>query len=121
MNYDTNLNSRSFLEKILNQDYSGKGHAWNSYLRSLKKEIHLVDSILATGGSGQGETIVIPKEAGSKYFTKIPKNLTFLEQKTILLDLDETLVHSEPYQSSKTYDVVINMAENGSPEEVSIP
>lgn len=34
-----------------------------------------------------------------------------LEQKTILLDLDETLVHSEPWVSNKTYDVVLNMAE----------
>jgi hypothetical protein len=36
-----------------------------------------------------------------------------------LIDLDETLVHSEPWMSNKTYDVVINMADNGA-EEVKI-
>jgi hypothetical protein len=101
MNYDAN--SKTFLEKIMGQDYSGIGNSWKNYLLGLKKELNLVDSILATGGSGQGETLTIPKEIG--------------KSKTILIDLDETLVHSEPWMSSKTYDVVINMADEQGPQE----
>lgn len=48
------------------------------------------------------------------------KQTYFLEQKTILLDLDETLVHSEPWISSKTYDVVLNMAEPDSKIEEKV-
>lgn len=56
----------SFIEKIMNQIYGGSEKSWVSYLRGLKKQIHLVDEILATGGSGEGETITIPKVYGSK-------------------------------------------------------
>jgi hypothetical protein len=42
------------------------GPSWKNYLQGLKKELSLVDTILATGGSGQGETLTIAKELGSK-------------------------------------------------------
>jgi len=93
--------------KILSKQYTGPGKAWNTYLKGLKKEVHLVDRILATGGSGQGETLKIPRQKNSKLAFVI--DLIFLERKTILIELDETLVHSEALKSNKTYDVVINM------------
>lgn len=67
MNYDAN--SKTFLEKIIKQDYSGFDNSWRNYLQGLKKELKLVDSILATGGSGQGETLTITKESGSNFLT----------------------------------------------------
>jgi predicted HAD superfamily phosphohydrolase YqeG len=42
-----------------------------------------------------------------------------LEKKTILLDLDETLIHTEAYIDNKIYDIVIDMAEQGERPDVS--
>jgi hypothetical protein len=79
LNYDKG-DSFGFLEKIVSQDYASNGHAWKSYLRSVKKELELVDGILATGGSGQGESLDIPKEYGSKFRVSTSKSNLFREK-----------------------------------------
>jgi predicted HAD superfamily phosphohydrolase YqeG len=37
----------------------------------------------------------------------------FLELKTLILDLDETLIHAEDYQRGKTYDKIVDMSPPG--------
>ena len=108
---------RSFLDRLCNQDYQGLvDHGWDSYVNECSKELDFVDQVLATGGRGQGETITIPKDYASNPNFDIAN---FIEKKTILLDLDETLVHADSFQDNKIYDIVIDMAESGERQDVS--
>lgn len=65
LSYDES-ESASYVARMTGQQFEGAGKNWKSYLRSLKKELALVDGIISTGGSGQGETLSIPKQYGSK-------------------------------------------------------
>jgi len=65
LSYDEQ-DSATLVSRMIGKKYDGTGKNWKAYLRSLKKELALVDGIIATGGSGQGETISIPKQYGSK-------------------------------------------------------
>ena len=108
---------RSFLERLCNQEYQGRfEQGWDSYVNECSKELDFVDQVLATGGRGQGETITIPKDYASNPNFDIAN---FIEKKTILLDLDETLVHADSFQDNKIYDIVIDMAESGERQDVS--
>lgn len=44
--------SISLVNRMLSKKFDGAGKNWRAYLRSLKKELALVDSIISTGGSG---------------------------------------------------------------------
>jgi hypothetical protein len=110
---------RGFLERISTQEYQGRFEkGWEAYISQCAKEVKFVDQVLATGGRGQGETVNIPADYGSKSHIFRDQQLTLLEKKTILLDLDETLIHTEAYKDNKVYDIVIDMAENGDRPDV---
>jgi hypothetical protein len=59
---------RAFLERISTQEYQGRfERGWDAYIAQCTKEIDFVDQVIATGGRGQGETVNIPKDYGSKF------------------------------------------------------
>lgn len=59
---------RAFMERISTQEYQGRFEkGWEAYITQCTKEISFVDQVLATGGRGQGETVNIPKDYGSKF------------------------------------------------------
>jgi hypothetical protein len=63
------------------------------------------------------------KKSGGRETLKVSAKfvhiLTFLELKTILLDLDETLIHSEEWVRGKKYDLEVEIDVEDGKKDVS--
>lgn len=72
---------RGFLERISTQEYQGRfERGWEAYISQCAKEIQFVDQVLATGGRGQGETVNIPTDYGSKLLFLVQTLTEFREK-----------------------------------------
>ena len=87
----------SYYERIYLSDYSGKGlRGWNEYMVHSKEEWQTVLKVkrLIAGKQFRGSTINIP--GVSPGFT-------------LLVDMDETLIHSEEWKYGVRYDEVVEI------------
>jgi len=110
--YSYNGLNNCFYSRICEQEYkSGSaGRDFDQYMKACREELEMAfkandyfyDKPLKIN------TVRLPKVNNSKF------NINSVEKRTLLIDLDETLIHSEDLIQNKNYDIVVDMAPPGS-------
>lgn len=109
-----------YLERITNQKYHARGDArgrgFDKYQRECKEDLVLAKNAARNLNSKpvQNGSLRLHRDYDSNFNFQIRLFNTILELKTLILDLDETLIHAEDYQRTKQYDMVVDMASPGS-------
>jgi Dullard-like phosphatase family protein len=101
----------TYYHALFTGDYSGRGkRGWQEYVKHSTQEINIVRNVqnMIRGQPFTGRQVFLTPSHNSKGIT-------------LLLDMDETLIHSEEYKPGGRYDMVIEIrAPNGRIEKIGV-
>ena len=106
----THYSKKTFYEKIKSGNYFANHRQWNEWKKHAADELKIVRMVqnMIRGQQFTGRQVYLPGNNNHKKFT-------------LLLDMDETLIHSEEYRQGAPYDMSIElMAPTGRAERIGV-
>lgn len=103
---DTPVKKKSFYEKIVSGEFRDRPDSkeFSDFLYGVKEQLVIAKRIYQNANK-----YIDPKKSVRLKRDFKSKTVSNLELKTIMIDLDETLIHSEDFMYGGTYDFVFEM------------